>query len=215
MSPSDRELALARKLSLRVDGRRVVFHKRPYESTFHVLAKALGYALFRPLYPELRVEIPVRDRYRPDLIALEPGGEPLFWGECGGLSREKLRRLLRRYLRTHFAVFEPLKVFDQWAAFLQEGLRGLARQAPVELLGLPAQLECFFRLDGTVDPAAGNLARRCWPPAGGPSPVRGDSRTERGLSAGSPAPAPGVILNGLMATTSSWELYRGLWADRG
>ena len=174
MRHGDRELALARKLSLRVEGRRIVFFKRPFEGTFHVLAKALGYALFSPLYPDLRVEIPVRDRYRPDLVALSPEGEPLFWGECGALAREKLRRLLRRYTRTHFAVFEPQGVFAEWGQFLQAELAGPHRRAPVELFGCPEDLRGFFRDDGTVDLGAGLLAHRRWPEQGvGGSPAQG------------------------------------------
>jgi hypothetical protein len=65
--------------------------------------KALGYAMFAPLYPELEIELPVGLRYKPDLVALNDGGAGrpragarfLFWGECGMVSMRKVAWLLK------------------------------------------------------------------------------------------------------------------------
>jgi hypothetical protein len=73
------ELFLRRKWMLRTQDRQVVFVKKPHESDTHVLMKALLWALYLPAYPELTVEIAVGDRYKPDVVALNARGEPLFW----------------------------------------------------------------------------------------------------------------------------------------
>src|SRR5919107_2330083 len=83
-------------------GRRVRLWQRRGESYGHVLMKALGYAMFAPLYPGLEVELPVGLRYKPDLVALNDAGGPprtgarfLFWGECGMVSMRKVAWLLK------------------------------------------------------------------------------------------------------------------------
>src|SRR5215213_8422943 len=84
-------------------GRRVRLWQRRGESYGHVLMKALGYAMFAPVYPGLGVELAVGLRYKPDLVALNEGegGRPragarfLFWGECGMVSMRKVAWLLK------------------------------------------------------------------------------------------------------------------------
>jgi hypothetical protein len=84
-------------------GRRVRLWQRRGESYGHVLMKALGFAMFAPLYPGLEIELPVGLRYKPDLVALNDGGggRPragarfLFWGECGMVSMRKVAWLLK------------------------------------------------------------------------------------------------------------------------
>jgi hypothetical protein len=83
-------------------GRRVRLWQRRGESYGHVLMKALGFAMFAPLYPGLEVELPVGLRYKPDLVALNGGGGGpragarfLFWGECGMVSMRKVAWLLK------------------------------------------------------------------------------------------------------------------------
>src|SRR5829696_6914436 len=84
-------------------GRRVRLWQRRGESYGHVLLKALGYAMFAPVYPGLGVELAVGLRYKPDLVALNEGegGRPragarfLFWGECGMVSMRKVAWLLK------------------------------------------------------------------------------------------------------------------------
>lgn len=88
------ELRLRRKWTLRAHGRQVVFVKKPVESTEHVVMKALIWALYLPQYPDLIVEIPVGDKYKPDVVSLDAQGEPVFWGEAGDVSTA------RRYVRS-------------------------------------------------------------------------------------------------------------------
>ncbi|RIK43489.1 MAG: hypothetical protein DCC55_05405, partial [Chloroflexi bacterium] len=103
--PSD--LLLRRKWTFRAHGRQVVFVKRPVEHTSHVLMKAFLWALYLPDYPNLKVEVPAGDRYKPDVVAFDPAdpaAAPLFWGEAGQVGVEKIRALARRYPHTHFAI---------------------------------------------------------------------------------------------------------------
>jgi hypothetical protein len=85
------DLLLRRKWTLRAHGRQVVFVKKPVESSTHVLMKALLWALYLPAYPNLAVETGVGDRYRPDVVALDAQGEPVFWGEAGDVTVAKIR----------------------------------------------------------------------------------------------------------------------------
>lgn len=99
-----RELFLRRKWTLRAHGQQVVFVKRANERPEHVLMKAFLWALYLPHYPDLTVEVSVGDRYKPDIVSLDPQGCPRFWGEAGHVGPDKIRSLVRRYRETHFAL---------------------------------------------------------------------------------------------------------------
>jgi hypothetical protein len=133
------ELLLRRKWTLRAHGQQVVFVKKPIEHVHHVLMKAFLWALYLPEYPTLKVEVPIGDRYKPDVVALsiDPHGEPRFWGEAGQVSPEKITSLGRRYRQTHFAL-------AKWGANLYTvehlvatALADIERQAPFDLLCFP------------------------------------------------------------------------------
>ena len=84
-------------------GRRVRLWQRRGETYGHVLLKALGFAMYVGEYPGLEIELPVGLRYKPDLVALNEGGDPapragarfLFWGECGLVTMRKVAWLLK------------------------------------------------------------------------------------------------------------------------
>jgi hypothetical protein len=63
--------------------------QRVGESYEHVLMKALGYAMFVSIYPNLEIETKIGLRYKPDLIARKGNSEYEFWGECGQNSIRK------------------------------------------------------------------------------------------------------------------------------
>ena len=137
MPPADR---LRRKLSVRAHGRTLVLVKRAEESGEHVVQKALLWVRYLPSYPELRVEqhLPFPSRYKPDLYALDATGtRPAFWGECGVVSAEKLRALLRAHADCHFAFSKWASRLDLFAALIDSALAGVRRGAPVELLRVP------------------------------------------------------------------------------
>ncbi|MEP0548353.1 MAG: hypothetical protein ABJF88_15560 [Rhodothermales bacterium] len=149
------DLLLRRKLTLRAPApggpQKVVFVKKRQEGIEHVLMKAFLWALYLPAYPGLTVEIPIGDRYKPDVVGLDLRGEPVFWGEAGKVSEAKTASLLRRYPDTHFAIAKwavPLAPFE---AIVREALDGRPRRAPFDLLRLPPDsAERFIAEDGTI-----------------------------------------------------------------
>jgi len=87
------DLLLRRKWTLKAGNKQVVFVKKPIERSSHILMKAYLWALYLPHYPDLSVEVGVGDRYKPDVIACAADGRPVFWGEAGKVSVEKIRSL--------------------------------------------------------------------------------------------------------------------------
>ncbi len=133
-----RNLMLRRKWTLRAHDEQVVFVKKSNERAAHVLMKAFIWALYLPTYPDLVVEVLVGDRYKPDVVSLDPRGRPRFWGEAGRVSRRKIRNLVRRYRATHFALAKWDTCWDPLREIVEEALAGLHRQAPFDLLGFPS-----------------------------------------------------------------------------
>ncbi len=158
------ERDLRRKITFRSGNASIVLIKRPVESIEHVLQKALLWAMYLPMYPALRVEVPfsATSRYKPDLLALN-GDRPIFWGECGVVSLAKLEDLLRRHRRTHF-------VFSKWqktAAFdtlIERACRGLRREAPIERICFPIHATQWIDDNGTITVHHADLDIRCWEP---------------------------------------------------
>jgi hypothetical protein len=149
---------------VRAAGQRVTLSKGSLESSRHVLMKAILWALYLPDYPTLTIEIPIEDKYKPDLVAFDPAPEiyqntkqPLFWGESGVVGEEKMHAILRRYPSTHFA-------FAKWSTSLQATQRmaqdsidearkhRVARMAPVDLIRVPEDaLERFISAKGEIE----------------------------------------------------------------
>jgi hypothetical protein len=172
--PADR---LRRKLTVRAHGRTLVLVKRAEESGEHVVQKALLWVRYLPRYPDLRVEqhLPFPSRYKPDLYALDATGQGVtFWGECGVVSEEKLRAVLRAHPACHFAFSKWAARTDLFAALIDRALAGVRRTAPVELLGLPPTADAWLDEDAPAVPDE-SIERRVWdaaarPGARGPGP---------------------------------------------
>ena len=152
------DLALRRKLTLRAHGpdgaEKVVFVKKPVESLEHVLMKAFLWALYLPDYPRLSIEVPIGDRYKPDVVQLDALGQPVFWGESGKVSEDKTRSLLRRFPDTHFALAKWAAPLDPFVELVEDALDGRPRRAPFDLLRFPPDSgERFIADDGTVTAA--------------------------------------------------------------
>lgn len=165
MPPADR---LRRKLTVRAHGRTLVLVKRAEERGEHVVQKALLWVRYLPHYPDLRVEqhLPFPSRYKPDLYALDPAGQRVaFWGECGVVSAEKLRALLRGHPACHFAFSKWNARVDLSAALIDDALSGVRRTAPVELLGFPAGADAWLDDDPPAVPDDA-VERRVWEPPG-------------------------------------------------
>lgn len=157
---------LRRKLTVRAHGQSLVLIKRPIESAEHVLQKALLWAMYLPRYPNLRVEVPLPQpsRYKPDLLALDPQQEPIFWGECGEVAIEKLRFLLQRYRRTHFVFSKWDTRLDPFAAAIEKALPDSPRSAMIELIDFPPDVAEWIAADGTIQTRRSDLEIRQWSP---------------------------------------------------
>ena len=143
---------LRRKWTVRANGRQIVLLKKPIERTEHVWMKALIWALYLARYPDLAIEIPVGDRYKPDVVQLGPGGRPVFWGEAGKVGVEKTRTLLKRYPDTHFAVGKWAARLDPHVERVVHMLRGLRRSAPIDLISFPPDsADRFVDRRGVID----------------------------------------------------------------
>ena len=146
-------MGLRRKYTFRFDGRKIVFIKKSGETEDHVLGKAVLFALFHRLYPNLTVEVPVEGRYKPDVVALGREGGPVFWGESGMMSIRKMRELLKKHPHTRFAFLKHTRNID---SFIREYRRAAGagtlanRRAPAELIGRPPDLSPYILPDGTI-----------------------------------------------------------------
>lgn len=80
--------------------------QRPGESYEHVLMKALGFAMFVPVYPNLEIETRLGLRYTPDLIAFDAKHDYAFWGECGQNSIRKTHWILKHTRTEKMVLFK-------------------------------------------------------------------------------------------------------------
>lgn len=141
------ELFLRRKWTFQAHGRQVVFVKHPNERVSHVLMKAFLWALYLPEFPDLTVEVPIGDRYKPDVVSVDERGEPRFWGESGEVNRKKISSLVRRFRHTHFAIAKWATRLDPHVAAVGEALDGFRRTAPFDLISFPDDSDTRF-IDG-------------------------------------------------------------------
>jgi hypothetical protein len=137
------ELHLRRKLTFHAHGRTLVLVKRPDEKIEHRLMMALVWALYLPQYTNLRIDVSIGSRYRPDLVQLNTEGRPVFWGECGEVGIEKLRVLCSRYRATHLVFAKWASNLKPFAALIADALRDQRRTAPIELIGFDADAARF------------------------------------------------------------------------
>jgi hypothetical protein len=132
------DLMLRRKWTFKAHGKQVVFVKHAKEHSAHVVIKALLWALYLPDYPHLSVEIPVGDRFKPDVVALGTDRQPLFWGEAGKVGIEKFRSLVRRYRHTHFALAKWSMNVGPLIDLVDRAATTHPRSAPFDILRFPA-----------------------------------------------------------------------------
>ena len=157
------ELKLRRKWTFRAHGKQVVFIKKTFESEIHVLTKAFLWALFLPDYPDLSVEIQVRNRFKPDLVQLDDDGKPIFWGEAGRVSLRKTKALVHRFRTTHLVFAKWNMNLEPFRKMIKKEANFIRRPAPIDLISFPADSdEHFIRRDGTIQIALKDVDRvRC------------------------------------------------------
>lgn len=148
-------LSLRGKWRLSAHGQSLVLTKRAGEKPSHVWLKGLLWALYLPAYPQLTVEVAIGHRYKPDLVAFSPAEsmssqtQPIFWGEAGQVTLEKLERLFRQFPRTHFAVAKWGSL-GQWPRHLDQALASRRHQGQVDLLRFEGESPEAYLQDGKL-----------------------------------------------------------------
>ncbi len=123
---------------------------------------ALLWALYLPQYPHVRVEVAIGTRYKPDLVALDNYGQPLFWAEAGEVGLDKLRTLCERYRTSHLVFAKWAINIAPFARLIERALRGTRRAAPVELICFGANATRFVDNTGTIHITFADVERRAW-----------------------------------------------------
>ncbi|MDP9369962.1 MAG: hypothetical protein M3Q03_17100 [Chloroflexota bacterium] len=103
-----------------------------------MLLKALIFARYADRYPSLAVEVSIGHRYKPDLVALDEEGRPLFWAECGHTGRDKIARLLRRLPKTHLVFAKLATRLQPFEQIIRQAWPSSGRSGLVELLSFRA-----------------------------------------------------------------------------
>lgn len=143
--------SIPRKWKLRAHGAHNVFAWGMNERAVHVVMKALIWALHLPDYPDLRVEVRIGDKYKPDVVQLNAQQVPEFWGEAGMVSRAKICSLVRRFPHTHFALGKWDTRLDPFVAMVKDALADARRAAPFDLIRFPADsIARFIDDDGHI-----------------------------------------------------------------
>ena len=129
---------LRRKLTLRAHGEQIVLVKRKQERIEHVWMKAFLWALHLPDYPGLEVEVDVGDKYKPDVVAMDPRrGRPRFWGEAGAVGPDKIEHLVTRYPGVPLAFAKWDRPLDPLRDTVERAVHTTERTAPIDLLRFP------------------------------------------------------------------------------
>lgn len=143
-------LELRKKYTFKAHGKKIVLIKKSIESDEHVFCKAAAFALYLPKYPLLHVEMKIGAKYKPDLVSLDTAGEPVFWAECGQVSREKIKKLLKKYRNTHFVFLKWERDIEQFTELVGKEAAGIKRTSPVEVVKIPLDMENYIRSDGEI-----------------------------------------------------------------
>ncbi|MEO0565509.1 MAG: hypothetical protein AAF125_25605 [Chloroflexota bacterium] len=120
--------------------------------------KIFIWALYLPDYPNLEIEVRIGDRYKPDVVELDPtqtvrdaNGAVRFWGESGRVGEEKIHSLARRYPDAHLVIAKWEKNLKPLEKMVRDAVDGRARTAPFDLLRFgEGDAERFISEDGVV-----------------------------------------------------------------
>ncbi len=140
------EIHLSKTYHFRIAGERVTLYKKDGESYEHVLMKALGYGMFQPQFPHLKIERRIGLRYKPDLIALNDLGKPQFWGECGQVGLRKIAWIAKHSGTQQLVIFKFDIIPDHFIAQLRQ---------EVDVRYRPPQRIKLFNFDSIVMKEAG------------------------------------------------------------
>jgi len=145
-----------RKWMVKAHEQHIVIVKGTRERFTHPLMKALIWAMYLPDYPNMTVEVRIGDRYKPDVVAFAPDdnrfreNEPIFWGEAGQVSRDKIRSIVKRFPDTHFCIGKWQTGLRPHQRILEQALKGVKRNAPFDLINFPDDTVNAIDDDGNI-----------------------------------------------------------------
>jgi len=111
------ELYTERRFHFRVRKEAVSIYKESGISYLKILCEAIAYYIYKPLYPELKIEPPIHRKYKAALMALNYSDEPVCWIECFERDYEKIE-----YICKHLPIDEIilLEVTDDINPYLEQ-----------------------------------------------------------------------------------------------
>ncbi len=113
---------------------RLVLAKRAGESLGHVLLKLLSWMLFYA--PDLRIEVGVEQRHKPDLVRVDELGRPTFWIDCGSIGVKRLDRIARQNREAEVVVVKRTE--SEARAYLRSAEPFLRRPGRIRLVAFRA-----------------------------------------------------------------------------
>ena len=158
-----KDLELAGKWKIQAHGRTLHLRKRALEKRSHVIMKGLIWALYVEQFPDLKVEVPIGHRYKPDVVSLGSDGRPVFWGEAGAVGKKKIAHLCRKFKATHLTFAKWGKSSKHIVSHFAKCAEPVKREAVVELLFFPEDSrERFVDEAGNVNIQLDQLERFVW-----------------------------------------------------
>ncbi|MBD3378957.1 MAG: hypothetical protein GF408_00650 [Candidatus Omnitrophica bacterium] len=139
-----KELFLRKKLTFRTGGKKIVLVKKSNETFEHVAAKAVGYAMYLPVYPQVKIEVKIGERYKPDLVALNGRGEPVFWAECCMVGKTKIEKILNKHPSAHFAFIRVTEHVDQFADLVSSLRERTRHKGKLDIIRLKPPVTRYF-----------------------------------------------------------------------
>ncbi|MGB7340094.1 MAG: hypothetical protein WBC91_14455 [Phototrophicaceae bacterium] len=146
-----------RRWKLHAHGQSIVVNYGLGERLVHPLMKAYIWALYLPDYPTSSIEIRIGDKYKPDVVAFdgqpavyEVYPQPLFWGEAGRTSKDKIHSIVKRFPDTHFAMSKWDTGLSSYVDLVSEALADVTRNAPFDLISFPESTKSCVDKDGNI-----------------------------------------------------------------
>lgn len=154
---------LRRKLTFRAHDEQIVLVKKKQERIEHVWMKAFLWALYLPTYPDVEVEVGVNDKYKPDVVSMDPRrGRPRFWAEAGDVGPDKIRHLVTRYPDTPLAFAKWNQPLRHVREPVEDAMAQADRSASVDFLRFSADAaDQFVDEKGHICITFDDVAWRC------------------------------------------------------
>lgn len=146
------------RASFLLDGaeKKLVLAAKENETREHLALLLAAYVLFFPEQPHVDLSLKHPSiaglEFQPDLLALDVGGSPKIWIECGNVSTNKLDKLAKRLIECRFVV---LKANEREAKNLRKFLEKneVRKQEQIEIFYFPGETfsDWLNMLDDSVE----------------------------------------------------------------